>query len=85
MVEVSRRLAEAAPSEVAPLLSFEVEPDPVRGIAERLQTWLAIDPHRRRQVGAALASQAAELWGWEGVARGVIAASRGELEGLPRP
>jgi glycosyltransferase involved in cell wall biosynthesis len=85
MLEVSRRLAEAAPSEIAPLLSFEVESDPVRGIAERLETWLAIVPHRRRQVGAALASRAAELWGWEGVARGVIAASRGELEDLPRP
>ena len=85
MLEVSRRLAEVVPAEVAPLLSFEVEADPVRGIADRLVAWLAIDPARRRETGAALAARAAELWGWEGVARGVLAAARGELEGLPRP
>ncbi len=85
MVEVSRRLASVAPADVAPLLSFEVESDPVRGIAERLTAWLAIEPRRRRETGAALAARAAELWGWEGVARGVIAAARGDLDDLPRP
>ena len=34
-------------------------------------------------MGEALAARVHELWSWERVAEGVIAASRGELDALP--
>ena len=43
----------------------------------------ALDPVRRHEAGLALSGRVDELWSWQGVARTVIAASRGELEGLP--
>jgi hypothetical protein len=40
-------------------------------------------PERRREAGVALSERVDQLWSWEGVARTVIAASKGELDGLP--
>jgi len=85
MAEVSARLAEAVPADVAGLLSFEVESRPVEGIAERVVAWLARDPAERRAIGARLAARVDQLWSWEGVASGVVAAARGEPSSLPRP
>jgi hypothetical protein len=42
-----------------------------------------MDPGKRREAGLMLSKRVDELWSWEGVARTVIAASRGELDGLP--
>jgi glycosyltransferase involved in cell wall biosynthesis len=84
MREVAQLLAEAVEPDLAPLLSFRVGPDAVTDLAERLEGWLALGPDRRRDVGLALAERVDELWSWEGVARAVIAASQGELDGLPR-
>jgi hypothetical protein len=36
-------------------------------------------------VGSRLADRIAELWSWDSVAAGVVAASTGDLSGLPRP
>ena len=83
MREVSERLAEALDPELAPLLSFPVDAAAIRELAERIDGWLALDPKRRREAGLALAQRVDQLWSWEGVARTVIAASRGELEDLP--
>ncbi|HEY1354779.1 MAG TPA: glycosyltransferase [Solirubrobacterales bacterium] len=83
MLEVSRRLAAALPSEAADLTSFPVEEGVVEGIAERLNRWLALPEQRREAARDALVSTAHRLWSWEGVARGVLAASRGELDRLP--
>jgi glycosyltransferase involved in cell wall biosynthesis len=83
MREVSRQLAEALPPEVARLTSFPVDEGAVEALAERLEAWLATEPHRRRDLGAILARRADELWSWEGVARGVIDASTGRLDSLP--
>ncbi len=83
MREVSRELARAVP-EHAGLLSFEVGPGAVEAIAARLDGWLALPAEQRRAAGRALAERVRELWSWESVAEGVIAASRGELERLPR-
>jgi glycosyltransferase involved in cell wall biosynthesis len=83
MREVSRRLAEALDPELAALLSFPVGPGAVTELTDRICGWLALDPARRREAGLALAKRVDELWSWEGVARAVIAASRGELEALP--
>ena len=84
MREVSRQLADAVGPERAPLLSFPVDEDAVEAIAERVNGWLDLDPAERERIGAALAARVKELWSWEQVARGVIAASRGELDSLPR-
>jgi glycosyltransferase involved in cell wall biosynthesis len=83
MREVARQLGRAVGPELAPLLSFEVGPRAVEGIAERMTRWLSVTGEERARIGAALAARVEELWSWEGVARGVIAASRGDLEGLP--
>ena len=85
MLEVSRRLSEALPSDIARLTSFPVTEGAVGELAERLCTWLALDPERRRQIGTVLARRVDELWSWEGVARGVLAASKGALDELARP
>jgi glycosyltransferase involved in cell wall biosynthesis len=84
MREVSTQLAGAVGPELAPLLSFTVEPGAVQALADRIDGWLSLpDPDRARAVDA-LASRVEELWSWQGVARGVIAASTGDLHALPR-
>jgi glycosyltransferase involved in cell wall biosynthesis len=84
MREVSSRLAEAAGPELAPLLSFEVDGDAAGQLAARINGWLALDPADRERAGQGLAEKVASLWSWENVANGVLAASRGELDALPR-
>jgi glycosyltransferase involved in cell wall biosynthesis len=84
MREVARALAPALEPELAELLSFTIGPRAVGELDERLSGWLALDPERRRRAGQALAERVDELWSWEGVARGVIAASLGQLDDLPR-
>lgn len=83
MREVSTKLAEALPSEAAELVSFPVEDGAVEAIAARLNGWLELPEERRAAAREALVGTARRLWSWEGVARGVIAASRGELDRLP--
>jgi glycosyltransferase involved in cell wall biosynthesis len=84
MREVALRLADAIGPELAPLLTFAVGPSAVTELAEKLEGWLALEPERRRAAGRALSARVNELWSWAGVARAVIAASHGELDGLPR-
>ena len=83
MREVSELLGEALDADLAPLLSFTVGPGAVSELTERICGWLALDSVRRREAGLALAERVDQLWSWEGVARTVIAASRGELDDLP--
>jgi glycosyltransferase involved in cell wall biosynthesis len=83
MREVALLLADAVEPDLARLLSFPVDAGAVTELADRLEGWLALDPERRRAAGLALADRVDELWSWEGVARTVIAASRGQLDGLP--
>jgi glycosyltransferase involved in cell wall biosynthesis len=84
MREVAQLLAEAVEPDLARLLSFPIGPDAVTELADRLDGWLALDPERHREAGLALAQRVDQLWSWEGVARTVISASRGELDGLPQ-
>jgi glycosyltransferase involved in cell wall biosynthesis len=84
MREVSQALAEVLPPDKRNLLSFPLGDDAVPAIADRLNRWLGLDAESRRGIEVALASRAAELWSWEGVARGVLAASGGRLEELPQ-
>jgi glycosyltransferase involved in cell wall biosynthesis len=83
MREVSRELASALPREAAELVSFPVEEGAVEAIADRLNRWLDLPEAERTEAREALVATARRLWSWEGVARGVIAASRGELDRLP--
>ena len=78
LAEVSEVLAREVPSEAAAWLSFPVDDDAVRAIAERVVGWLEADRALKARTRAALVSVARERWSWEGVARGVIAAARGE-------
>jgi glycosyltransferase involved in cell wall biosynthesis len=85
MLEVSRQLAQALPPEAAELVSFPVEPGAVEAIAARLDAWLALPEGQRQQSREALVGTVRQLWSWEGVARGVLSASAGELGSLPLP
>jgi glycosyltransferase involved in cell wall biosynthesis len=60
-----------------------VEEGAVEAIAARLNGWLELPEEQREAAREALVATARRLWSWEGVARGAIAASRGELDRLP--
>jgi glycosyltransferase involved in cell wall biosynthesis len=83
LAEVSKVLAGALPEDLRPLLSFELGPDAVEQIADRLLRWLQLDPERRAEASRALSDLARERFSWEGVAGGVIAAAEGRLDALP--
>jgi glycosyltransferase involved in cell wall biosynthesis len=85
LAEVSRRLQEAVAEDLRPLLSFELGPGAVEEIAEKLVAWLTLDSGRRSRAAEALSELARALYGWEGVARGVIAAAEARLDELARP
>jgi glycosyltransferase involved in cell wall biosynthesis len=85
MLEVSQQLAASLPGGTDRLTSFAVAPGAVEAIAERLNSWLGLPPAQREQARRSLITTVSRLWSWEGVARGVLAASAGELGDLPRP
>jgi glycosyltransferase involved in cell wall biosynthesis len=85
MLEVSRQLAAELPAAVGELTSFAVEPGAVEAIADRLNGWLTLPEPLREEARQALVTTVRRLWSWEGVARGVLAASVGELGDLPLP
>jgi len=81
--EVSRLLAPALPAAARPLLSFPIDEGAVEAIADRLNRWLALDLATREETRQALTARVRELWSWESVASGVLAASAGRLDELP--
>jgi len=83
LAEVSERIAEAVPAQARAWLSFPVDDGAVRAIAERLVGWLEADRALKAQTRDALVSVTREHWSWEGVARGVIGAARGEPVARP--
>jgi glycosyltransferase involved in cell wall biosynthesis len=85
LAEVSEALARAIPRQAAGWLSFPVDDEVVRAIATRILAWLTADPDLRMRARAGLLAIVRERWSWEGVARGVIAAARGELDALEAP
>jgi glycosyltransferase involved in cell wall biosynthesis len=85
LAEIGKVLVRAVPPAAAELLLFAVDDDPVRAIARRVVGWLQADARLRARVRTALVASVREHWSWEGVARGVIAAARGELERLEAP
>jgi glycosyltransferase involved in cell wall biosynthesis len=85
LAEVSNALAAAIPEQLTGLLSFPVDDDAVRALAACVIGWLTADPELRELARAGLVETVRERWSWDGVARGVIAAARGELDGLQTP
>jgi glycosyltransferase involved in cell wall biosynthesis len=84
MLEVSQQLAPSLTADVGGLISFPVEPGAVEAIADRLGRWLALPEAEREAARRALVATVGRLWSWDGVARGVLAASAGQLGDLPR-
>src|SRR6201996_7812474 len=85
MREVSERLSADQPPAVAPLTSFPIEPGAVQAIADRLDRWLELPEVTRAEARATFVDTVARVWSWEGVARGVLDAAAGNLDGLPIP
>jgi glycosyltransferase involved in cell wall biosynthesis len=85
LAEVAEELARRTPPAAAEWLSFPVDDLVVRAIAERVSSWLEADGELRAATRAGLVAAVGELWSWEGVARGVLAAARGDLDGLRAP
>ena len=85
LAEVSALLAPALDPPLRGLLRFEAGPDAVRELARKLIAWLELDPAERERARTALAGAARGLFGWDEVARRVIAAAQGSLGELPRP
>jgi len=77
-------LARAIPDAAADWLSFPVDDHAVRSLATRLCGWLQADSALRAQTRGPRARRARALV-VEGVAKGVIAAARGELDELAQP
>jgi glycosyltransferase involved in cell wall biosynthesis len=78
LAEVSEVIAHELPSQAAAWLSFPVDDDAVRAIAERVLGRLRADRALRARTRTTLVSLARERWSWEGVAGVVIAAARDE-------
>jgi glycosyltransferase involved in cell wall biosynthesis len=85
LAEVSEALARRVPRQAAGWLSFPVDDEVVGAIATRVLAWLTADPDLRVRSRAGLLATVRERWSWEGVARGVIAAARGDLDALEAP
>jgi glycosyltransferase involved in cell wall biosynthesis len=85
MAEVASALAEAVPQEARSWLTFDVGPQAVTQLAEDLASWLEAPPELRAATRDAVVGVARERYSWDGVARTVVAAAEGRLDGLPRP
>jgi glycosyltransferase involved in cell wall biosynthesis len=85
MAEVSEVLAAGLPPEAAGLVSFELGDRAVESLAACIKGWLGLQPGIRQRALAALHDVASRRWSWEAVARGVLAASAGNLAELPLP
>jgi len=83
--EVSRALAAELPETARDLVSFDLDPGAVAAIAARLERWLGAPAAERERISGSLRATTERLWSWEGVARTVLAAAAGELQGLPHP
>jgi glycosyltransferase involved in cell wall biosynthesis len=85
LAEVSATLTPALDPGLRDLLAFPLGPSAVSALSERLIGWLLLPSERRHSEAAAVAGLARERYGWEGVARGVIATAEGRLKELPEP
>jgi glycosyltransferase involved in cell wall biosynthesis len=82
LAEVAQTLAGALPAQARPWLTFEVGPGAVDQLADHLAAWLRAPADVRAAAREAMVAVTRERYSWDGVARTVIAAARGELGGL---
>jgi len=82
LAEVTRALAGHVPAEVVPWLSFTVGPGAVRELAADLVGWLSAPAGLRAATRDGLVGVVRERYSWAGVARTVLHAAQGELDGL---
>lgn len=80
--EVAATLAPGVAAQARDLLRFSLGPRAVDEIAARLIGWLTLAPEQQDAVRASLVQTARRLFGWDGVAAGVVAAARGRLDDL---
>jgi glycosyltransferase involved in cell wall biosynthesis len=85
LAEVARALAAAIPEPARPWLTFDVGPSAVEELAGALISWLQADRDLREETRSGMVAVTRERYSWDGVARTVIAAARGELDALPNP
>ncbi|MEX2252871.1 MAG: glycosyltransferase [Thermoleophilaceae bacterium] len=85
LAEVSAALGPALDESLRDLLAFERGPDAVEQIAAKLIRWLTLPAPERAAASESLAAVARGRFGWDGVARGVLAASQGRLSELEEP
>jgi glycosyltransferase involved in cell wall biosynthesis len=83
--EVRAILAGSVPVGARPWLGFRVGERAVRDLAERVIAWLEAPEDVRDATREGLVRVAKERFSWDGVARTVVSAARGELDVLPEP
>jgi glycosyltransferase involved in cell wall biosynthesis len=83
--EVASTLAQAVPEAARPLLSFERGPSAVPEIADAVAGWLEAPEDLRAATREGMVGITRERYSWDGVARTLLAAAQGDLEGLPAP
>ncbi len=82
--EVAGALAAELPPPARDLVAFPLGDGAVSAIAERLNRLLSLDPGARKEIRDSLVKTVRERWSWERVAGGILAASAGRLEEVPR-
>jgi glycosyltransferase involved in cell wall biosynthesis len=85
LAEVAETLAAAVPEAARPLLGFDLGPRAVPQLAAALTGWLEAPEELRAATREAMVAVTRERYSWEGVARTVLAAAQGRLDGLPSP
>ena len=83
--EVAATLSEVVPEAARPLLGFERGPGAVPELAAAVAGWLEAPEDLRAATREAMVAITRERYSWDGVARTVVAAAQGRLEGLPAP
>jgi glycosyltransferase involved in cell wall biosynthesis len=85
LYEVVETLQSALDSDLAALMSFELGPESVSLIADKLGAWLSLDLDRQRIARQRLAENAHSRYGLTQVAQRVASACLGVTDGLARP
>jgi glycosyltransferase involved in cell wall biosynthesis len=83
--EVARTLAAAVPPPAREWLAFALGPGAAGELAAALTGWLGAPGDLRAATREAMVAATRARYSWDGVARGVIAAARGDLDELPEP
>jgi glycosyltransferase involved in cell wall biosynthesis len=85
LAEVARSLAAEVPASVRPWLTFAVGSDAVSQLGTALADWLTAPGPIRAATREAIVDVVRARYSWDGVARTMLAAAQGDLEGLSPP